>query len=83
MRLLLLSNSRNPGGDYLAHALAEIGDFLGAQPRRVAFVPYAATVKFLLYLNVRTRAEGWDVQTRFAALARRAEADAEAREAAE
>lgn len=48
-----------------------------------AFVPYAATVKFLLYLNVRTRAEGWDVQTRFAALARRAEADAEAREAAE
>lgn len=42
MRLLLLSNSRNPGGDYLAHALAEIGDFLGPQPRRVAFVPYAA-----------------------------------------
>ena len=41
------------------------------------FVPYAATVKFLLYLNVRTRTEGWDVQTRFAALARRAEADAE------
>lgn len=39
------------------------------------FVPYAATVKFLLYLNVRTRTEGWDVQTRFAALARRAADD--------
>jgi hypothetical protein len=37
------------------------------------FVPFAATVKFLLYLNVRTRSEGWDVQTRFAAIARRSE----------
>ena len=43
------------------------------------FVPYAATVKFLLYLNVRTRSEGWDVQTRFAALARRADDDREGR----
>jgi dipeptidase E len=42
MRLLLLSNSRNPGGDYLAHALDEIRDFLGPAPRRLAFVPYAA-----------------------------------------
>lgn len=31
-------------------------------------VPYLATARFLLYLNVRTRAEGWDIQTRFAAL---------------
>ena len=38
-----------------------------------AFVPFAATCRFLLYINVRTRNEGWDVQTRFAAIATRAE----------
>jgi hypothetical protein len=37
------------------------------------FVPFAATCRFLLYVNVRTRNEGWDVQTRFAAIAARAE----------
>ncbi len=38
------------------------------------FIPFAATIRLLCYLNVRTRAEGWDVQTRFAALmAREAE----------
>ena len=36
------------------------------------FMPYLATARFLLYINVRTRTEGWDVQTRFAALAARA-----------
>ncbi len=36
-------------------------------------IPFAATARFFIYLNVRTRAEGWDVQTRFAALASRAE----------
>jgi hypothetical protein len=44
-------------------ALATIGLFLQ--------VPYLATARFFLYLNVRTRAEGWDIQTRFAALASR------------
>lgn len=39
-------------------------------------VPFTATGRFFLYLNVRTRVEGWDVQTRFAALALRAEEDA-------
>ena len=34
-------------------------------------VPFAATVRFLSYLNFRTRSEGWDIQTRFAALATR------------
>lgn len=38
-----------------------------------AQVPYRATARFFLYLNIRTRAEGWDIQTRFAALAARAE----------
>jgi hypothetical protein len=32
-------------------------------------MPYAATARFFTYLNVRTRAEGWDIQTRFAAIA--------------
>jgi hypothetical protein len=42
-------------------------------------VPYFATARFFLYLNVRTRAEGWDVQTRFAAIAARALEDDAAR----
>ncbi len=33
------------------------------------FVPYAATARFLVYLDVRTKSEGWDIQTRFVALA--------------
>jgi hypothetical protein len=37
-----------------------------------AFVPFEATCRFLLYINARTRTEGWDVQTRFAAIAARA-----------
>jgi hypothetical protein len=32
-------------------------------------VPAAATARFLVYLDTRTRAEGWDIQTRFAAIA--------------
>jgi hypothetical protein len=35
--------------------------------------PFVATARFLLYINCRTRTEGWDVQTKFAALALRAE----------
>ena len=38
-----------------------------------AFIPMASTCRFLLYLNVRTRGEGWDIQTRFAAIAARAQ----------
>jgi hypothetical protein len=36
-------------------------------------VPYVSTARFFTYLNIRTRAEGWDIQTRFAALAARAD----------
>ena len=36
-------------------------------------MPYVTTARFFTYLNVRTRAEGWDIQTRFAAIASRAE----------
>jgi hypothetical protein len=46
-------------------ALAVIGWF--------GVIPYVATARFLTYLNLRTRAEGWDIQTRFAAIAARAE----------
>jgi len=49
-RLLLLSNSRNPGEGYLAHALGAIGAFLGPEPKRLAFIPYAAvTVSYADY----------------------------------
>lgn len=37
-----------------------------------ALLPFATTARFFVYLNARTRAEGWDIQTRFAALAARA-----------
>ena len=36
------------------------------------FVPYVATARFFVYLDLRTRSEGWDIQTRFAAIALRA-----------
>ncbi|NNE70451.1 MAG: dipeptidase PepE [Rhodothermales bacterium] len=41
MRLLLLSNSRNPDSGYLEHARDWFADFLRGV-RRMAFVPYAA-----------------------------------------
>lgn len=47
MRLLLLSNSRNPGGGFLEHALPEAGRFFGTAPRRLLFFPFAS-VRFSL-----------------------------------
>jgi dipeptidase E len=41
MRLLLISNSTNAGEKYLQHAKAEIKNFLGANPVRALFIPYA------------------------------------------
>lgn len=40
-RLLLLSNSTNPGGTFLGHAGDAIRDLLGEAVRRVLFVPFA------------------------------------------
>ena len=37
-------------------------------------VPILATARFFTYLDVRTRSEGWDIQTRFAAIATRSAA---------
>lgn len=34
-------------------------------------IPFVTTARFFTYLNMRTRAEGWDIQTRFAAIAAR------------
>ncbi len=42
MKLLLLSNSRNPSGGWLDHAEAEIRDFLGPADRPLVFFPFAA-----------------------------------------
>jgi hypothetical protein len=40
-----------------------------------AILPLTSTAHFFLYLDIRTRAEGWDIQTRFAAIAARAHAE--------
>lgn len=50
MNLLLLSNSRNPGADFLAHALAPLGEMLAGR-RQGLFLPFA---------NVMP---GWDATT--------------------
>ncbi|MDR1672343.1 MAG: dipeptidase PepE [Bacteroidales bacterium] len=41
MKLLLISNSTNPGEPYLSHPGQQIKDFLGARPVRALFIPYA------------------------------------------
>jgi hypothetical protein len=38
-----------------------------------ASLPLLVTARFFVYLDIRTRTEGWDVQTRFAAIAARAQ----------
>lgn len=42
MRLLLISNSTNPGEAYLDYPKFKIKEFLGASPVRALFIPYAA-----------------------------------------
>lgn len=42
MRLLLLSNSTNPGESYLGYPKQSIKLFLGDKPLNIVFVPYAA-----------------------------------------
>jgi hypothetical protein len=39
-------------------------------------LPILSTARFFAYLDIRTRTEGWDIQTRFAGIAARAESDA-------
>lgn len=42
MRLLLISNSTNPGEPYLDYPKNTIKDFLGTRPVKALFIPYAA-----------------------------------------
>ncbi len=42
MRLLLISNSTNPGEGYLEYPTPYIKDFLGEKPINAVFIPYAA-----------------------------------------
>jgi dipeptidase E len=50
MRLLLISNSTNPGEPYLDYPKNNIKAFLGEKPVRALFIPYAAvTFSFDLY----------------------------------
>ena len=42
MRLLLISNSTNPGEDYLDYPKNNIKDFLGDKSTNAIFIPYAA-----------------------------------------
>jgi len=42
MRLLLISNSTMPGEPYLSYPMPAIHNFLGNQPLKVLFIPYAA-----------------------------------------
>lgn len=42
MRILLISNSTNPGEGYLEHAKPHIKNFLGDKPKNAIFIPYAA-----------------------------------------
>lgn len=44
-RLLLLSNSMNYGQEFLEHAVSDIKDFLGADVKRVLFVPFAGVTR--------------------------------------
>jgi dipeptidase E len=42
MRLLLISNSTNPGEEYLDYPRNNIKDFLGEKSKNAIFIPYAA-----------------------------------------
>ena len=53
-------------------ALFDAGGSIPALVGLAFAVPYWATVRFLAYIDLRTRRDGWDVQLRFMAIAARA-----------
>jgi len=65
MRLLLISNSTNPGEPYLDYPKYYIKEFLGKKPLKALFLPYAAvTFSFDAYeekVSERFREVGHDV----------------------
>ncbi len=66
-RLLLLSNSKNYGEGYLAHAEAAIKSFLGKQIKKILFIPFAGVrMSFDDYASgVRDRLQqmGYDLES--------------------
>jgi dipeptidase E len=67
MRLLLISNSTNPGEPYLDYPKNNIRDFLGREPLKALFIPYAAvTFTYEIYeekVNERFREVGHEVES--------------------
>jgi dipeptidase E len=67
MRLLLISNSTNPGEAYLDYPKHHIKKFLGPEPVRALFIPYAAvTFSYDVYetkVSERFREIGHDVRS--------------------
>ena len=65
MRLLLISNSTNPGEPYLDYPKYKIKEFLGKKPVKALFIPYAAvTFSFDVYeekVSERFREIGHDI----------------------
>ena len=65
MRLLLISNSTNPGEPYLDYPKNKIKEFLGNRPVKALFIPYAAvTFSFDEYeekVSERFREIGHDI----------------------
>ena len=65
MKLLLISNSTNPGEPYLDYPKNNIREFLGNEPLKALFIPYAAvTCSFDEYeakVSERFREIGHDV----------------------
>jgi dipeptidase E len=65
MRLLLISNSTNPGEPYLGYPKNNIRDFLGNKPIKALFIPYAAvTFSYDMYelkVSERFREIGHDI----------------------
>ncbi len=65
MRLLLISNSTNPGEPYLNYPKNNIKEFLGPKPVKALFIPYAAvTFSFDVYeekVSERFREIGHDI----------------------
>ncbi|MFN8241333.1 MAG: dipeptidase PepE [Bacteroidales bacterium] len=65
MRLLLISNSTNPGEQYLDYPKYNIRDFLGKNPVRALFIPFAAVTfsydEYERKVSERFRGIGHDV----------------------
>ncbi len=67
MRLLLISNSTNPGEPYLDYPKNNIREFLGTRPVTALFIPYAAvTFSYEVYeqkVSERFREVGHDIES--------------------